>query len=72
MKLSTEPVVYCDTCSRQRQCSQHMRAAFPPDAASKWLLKSCKTGGCHIQYQAGVTIGLQKLLATLALSGGRE
>jgi hypothetical protein len=52
-----DPIKKCTTCGRTRNCMLHKRADFPPDAAEKWLKKTCEQKGkCEITYQAGIDI----------------
>ena len=63
MQYNSEPIEYCKTCDRERSCYSHMRAEFPPDAARKWLKRTCPYKGpggtrwdtkkCDIYYKAG-------------------
>ena len=55
----TNPIKYCTTCERVRDCMLHLRADFPPEAAERWLRRSCPRKGvrprpCDIRYQAGI------------------
>lgn len=54
------PIKYCTTCDRHRNVYKHMRAGFPPDAAEKWLRRTCPHDGdgCDIHYQAGISPAL--------------
>lgn len=59
------PSVICTYCGRKRDPMQHMRSDFPPDAARKWLKKTCKHEGkpCDFGYRAGVDVsGLKRAL----------
>lgn len=59
----SQPKKFCITCGRERECGYHMRAEFPPDAAEKWLKKTCqhkkgkKGKPCNIEYRAGIQPG---------------
>jgi hypothetical protein len=51
----SNPIIQCSTCKRSRDCMLHTRAEFPPDAAERWLRKSCQTrSACNFIYKAGV------------------
>jgi hypothetical protein len=57
------PHAICTAHGTKRYCSNHLRAACPPDAAMKWLRKRCPEGDgqrhtCNIEYRAGVQVGL--------------
>lgn len=59
------PKVTCTYCGRRRAATLHMRADFPPDAARKWLKRTCKheEKPCDFGYRAGVDVeGLRKAL----------
>ena len=50
----TDPTYSCKTCDRRRNCMLHTRAEFPPDAAKKWLKKTCeRKGECDLVYTCG-------------------
>lgn len=53
------PMIICDACGESRDCTLHMRAEFPPDAARKYLRKGCDNprGSCKFRYEAGFSIG---------------
>lgn len=50
------PTITCTYCGRRRDATRHMRAESPPDAARKWLRKTCQHGAnpCEFGYRAGV------------------
>lgn len=54
----SDPTVTCKTCARQRSCMLHLRADFPPDAARKWLRKTCERGrkDCDLVYRVGIEL----------------
>lgn len=56
--IRTDPTMMCKTCGRERNCTLHRQADFPPDAARKWLRKTCadKTT-CDLVYTAGLALG---------------
>lgn len=43
----SRPRVICDRCKSVRYCDQHLRSEFPPDAAKRWMQRSCKANGCN-------------------------
>lgn len=60
------PTITCVNCGRKRDATLHMRAELPPDAARKWLRKTCKheEKPCDFGYRAGVdTEGLRRALS---------
>jgi hypothetical protein len=52
------PEVKCNVCNRRKNPMEHMRADFPPEAARKWLKRTCKRDGkpCQFGYRAGFEI----------------
>ena len=51
----SNPAKICNTCNRVRDCTLHLRAGFPPDAAEKWLRRTCQQKDrCDITYCAGL------------------
>ena len=61
---ASEPRYSCTTCGRIRECRRHRRAAFPPAAARKWLVKTCTLSdkiSCRLVYRAGVALGMMRL-----------
>ena len=63
----SDPTITCTKCGKRRNCMQHMRSDFPPDAARKWLRRQCKIEGkpCEFGYRAGISPELEKILAKL-------
>lgn len=62
--MATNPIVWCVTCDRHRDCTKHLRAEHPPTAAKAWLRKRCSSYStrdgsklCDFRYRAGVAIG---------------
>ena len=56
----TEPRAICKVHGVTRYCSKHLRAENPPEAAMKWLRKTCPkwksrldTRPCNVVYEAG-------------------
>lgn len=60
-RITSYPMQYCHGCSRERDCTLHPRASFPPEAAKKWLKRTCIAyctmrnikPACSFTYQAG-------------------
>jgi hypothetical protein len=54
----SDPKVWCTVCGRRKNPTDHMRADFPPEAARKWLKRTCRREGkpCEFGYQAGFEI----------------
>ncbi len=50
----TNPIMYCDKCKLKRDCTLHMRAEFPPDAARKWMKKHHGDCDGEIKYLCGL------------------
>lgn len=48
------PYVYCIKCMMRRDCTKHLRAEFPPEAAKKWLKKHHAPCDGEIRYMAGI------------------
>lgn len=63
--MTERPTITCTYCGRKRDATLHMGADFPPDAARKWLRKTCKheEKPCDFGYRVGVdTDGLKRAL----------
>jgi hypothetical protein len=61
----TSPTIACTYCGRVRDVMQHVRADFPPDAARKWMKRTCKheEKPCDFGYRAGVdVVGIRRAL----------
>lgn len=59
------PTITCTYCGRKRDATLHMRHEFPPDAARKWLRRTCRheEKPCDFRYRAGIdTDGLKRAL----------
>lgn len=52
-----DPEVTCTACGARRNCMNHLRSEFPPEAAMKWLLKQCDRDDCFFAYRAGIKVG---------------
>lgn len=55
--VNSHPYVYCEKCGMKRDCMEHLRAEFPPDAAKKWLKKHHAPCDGEIKYMCGFGIG---------------
>lgn len=74
----SNPTITCTHCGRTRDCTLHMRSEFPPDAAKKWLRKTCEANQvpyakpCEFTYRAGIDQMLEAQVRALRERAGGE